>query len=273
VFSGNHGLSPNQAIATTSEVRFVESIPADNSAVLNAPLQGIEGQTITLRPTQTFSPGVELPSITLYDYWQAAGGVHRMVRGAGIDRFEVVVAGDFHTMRFRGSGAELIDSVSFEAGQGGLLQYPIEPTGSTFAGEPIPGHLGQLWLGPAPERIYTLTKARLTVENGLAMRTKEFGTHFPACVVAGERVASASFELYSKGTEAYRALYQSSRNRSPISLALQLGEKTGEMCALSFPSFVPEVPEFQEQEERQLWSFGMSRAQGLTEDEVHVAFA
>jgi hypothetical protein len=273
VFANNHGLTPNQAVATASEVRFVEAVPSETAVVLNAPLPGIEGQPVTLRPAITYSPSAELPSVTLYDYWAQNGGIHRLVRGGGVDRLEVEIAGDFHTMRFQGGAAELLDSASFEAGQGGLSQYPAEPTGTSFAAEPIPGHLGQLWLGPLPERIYTLTKGKLTVDNGLSMRNREFGSWTPTCLTPGERTVTAQFEMYARGTQAYRALYQASRTRTPISLAVQLGEKAGQMCCIYFPAFVPEVPEFQDQEERQLWSFGASRAQGSAEDEIHVAFA
>lgn len=273
VFSTPHGLSAYQAVATNSEIRFVESLPSDTAAVLNAPIAGVEGQQVEVRAAESYGPGVNLPSFTLYDYWPSNGGVHRMLRGAAVDTMEIEVAGDFHTIRLSGPAAELLDSASFEAGQGGLLQYPETPTGTSYQTSPVPGHLGQIWIGAGPDRIYTLTRAKLRLENSLSMRNKEFGALYPACVVAGERTAGAEFELFAKGDEAYRALYQASRNRTPISVCFQLGDRPNQMCAVYLPTFVPEVPTFEDKDERQLWSFGLSKAYGTGEDEIHVAFA
>lgn len=272
-FSGAHGLGPSQGVASSTEMRFVESAPSSTEVVLNAPFTGVDGQQISLTPTRTYGPGLELPSLTLYDYWNTSGGIHRLARGCGVDVLEVAAAGDFHTMRFRGIAAEALDSASFEAGQGGLAQFPLEPTGASLIGEPTPGHLGQAWIGATAERFYTLTKAKIRVANQLSTRAREFGSMYPMCLVSGEREVSATFEIFARSTEPYRALYQASKTRSPIALMLQLGERAGQMCGVSMPSFVPEVPEFDDEDERQLWKFGQSRAQGLSEDEIHVAFA
>lgn len=271
VMSAPHGLSPHQAVATGTELRFVESLPSPTAAVLNAPLAGVDGQVVELVRTTTIGPARTLPSATLYDF--RGGGVQRLVRGAGVDEFELTVAGDYHTMRFSGIAAEMLDSHSFVAGQGGLTSFPAAPTGTVSNGEPVPGHLGQIWTGATPERLYTLTKARVRVNNNLDVRAREFGSFFPSCLVAGEREVTVALEMYSRDATVYHELYQASRRRIPVAMCLQLGERAGQMCGVSLPGFVPEVPEFDDSEERQFWKVGASRAQGIAEDEIHVAFA
>jgi hypothetical protein len=68
------------------------------------------------------------------------------------------------------------------------------------------------------------------------------------------------------------ALYQAARQRSPISVMFQLGEVDGQVMAVYLKSVVPEVPEFDDGENRLRWVFSGSRAQGTIDDEVYVAF-
>jgi hypothetical protein len=53
---------------------------------------------------------------------------------------------------------------------------------------------------------------------------------------------------------------------------MQLGEAEGELCGVYVKSFVPEVPEFIDDENRLRWRFKASRAQGTVEDEIYVTF-
>lgn len=273
IFPGPHGLDVHQAVATQGETRFVESVPSDSTVTLNAPLSAVDGQSVTLGPCVTYHPDAELPSMSLYDYWSAVNGVHRILRGAAVNRMEVQVAGDLHRMKFSGGAAELLDSASFETGRGGLTQFPAEPVGEDHFSEPTPGHLGQVWIGVAPDRFYTLTRVTVEVENQVSTRANEFGTLFPSCIQPGERTVGVAFELYAKGENPYRGIYQAAQNRIPIALHLQLGERAGQMFSIAIPSFIPEVPEFTDDEERVLWRFRSSRAQGTGEDEIHAAFA
>ncbi len=52
----------------------------------------------------------------------------------------------------------------------------------------------------------------------------------------------------------------------------QLGEADGQVMAVYLKSVVPEVPEFDDGENRLRWNFRASRAQGTIDDEIYVAF-
>ena len=68
------------------------------------------------------------------------------------------------------------------------------------------------------------------------------------------------------------ALYQASRQRSPIGVMLQLGQQEGQLFGVYLKSVVPEVPEFDDGETRLQWQFSNCRAQGTFNDELFVAF-
>ena len=88
----------------------------------------------------------------------------------------------------------------------------------------------------------------------------------------GQRTVTAAFDLYSKDDDATKELYQAARQQSPISIMFQLGESDGQIMAVYLKSVVPEVPEFDDAENRLRWNFRASRAQGTIDDEVYVAF-
>ena len=67
-------------------------------------------------------------------------------------------------------------------------------------------------------------------------------------------------------------LYQAARQRSPISVMLQLGEQDGQLFGAYMPAMVPEVPEFDDSATRLEWKFQNDRAQGSVNDELYIAF-
>lgn len=225
-----------------------------------------------LGATVSFGPAKQLPSVSLYDYWSPEASVQRLLRGTAVDKMEIRVNGDFHEIGFEGIAADLLDSASFESGQGGLTLFPAEPAVSELIYSPVPGHLGQAWVGLGPSRFHTVTSAQITVDNNLETRRNEFGMIDPRCLVAGEREVSVEFELYSRDDASFNELYQAARQRSPVSCFMQLGEVEGELCGVYVKSFVPEVPEFIDDENRLRWRFKASRAQGTAEDEIYVVF-
>jgi hypothetical protein len=198
--------------------------------------------------------------------------VQRILRGAGVDEFEIRINGDYHEFAFRGIAAELLDNVSFTEGQGGLAAFPDEPAVPSSLPWPVPGHLGQAWIGVGPSKFNTLTAARIKVRNNLDRRNNEFGSQFPLCLIPGEREVTAEFELYGRDEQAYNDLYAAAKQRAAVPMMLQLGVAPGNLFGVSLGSFVPEVPEFVDDEERLRWRFRASRAQGTVEDEIHVAF-
>ena len=94
----------------------------------------------------------------------------------------------------------------------------------------------------------------------------------PRAISPGQRSVQASFDLYSMDDDATTALYQAARQESPISVMFQLGEVPGQLMGVYLKSVVPQVPEFNDSENRLQWTFRASRAQGTIDDEITVAF-
>lgn len=272
-FSSAHGLTVGQAIAFGSEIRFVASIPDVQTIVVNVPFTLTPTSGSVFGATASYSPANNLASFNLFDYWTPETAVHRIVAGAAVDKMSVKINGDFHEFEFRGPARDLIDSVSFTSGEGSLSAFPAEPNISDFESNIVPGHLGQAWLGASPERFYTITEADFTLDNNIDLRDREFGSSLPRCLSAGVRDVRVNFSLHEQDDEATKGLYQAARQRSPISVMLQLGQQPGQLFGIYLKSVVPEVPEFDDGETRLQWRFSGSRAHGTVNDEVFMAFA
>jgi hypothetical protein len=214
--------------------------------------------------------------VSIFDYWSPATAVQRLLCGAGVDQMYIVVNGDYHEFHFKGIAKDLVDSASFESGAAQLQSFPAEPALTGFDYSIVPGNMGQAWLGTTPSRFCTITAATITVKNALDTRDREFGIS-GACsgvrrISPGERTVTAAFDLYSRDDDATNALYQAARQQSPISVMFQLGETEGQLMGVYLKSVVPEVPEFDDGQNRLQWRFRSSRAQGTVDDEISVAF-
>jgi hypothetical protein len=270
-FAANHGLVAGQAVASASEIRFVTNVVDPLTIQLNAPFTVTP--TGALGGTVTYTPATNLPSVSVFDYWSPTTAVQRLLCGAGVDQMTVLVNGDYHEVHFKGIAQDVLDTSSFSAGGGSLPSFPVEPALSAFDFSVVPGNLGQAWLGTSPNQFFTVTSASLVVKNALDTRSKEFGSSVPRAISPGQRSVTAAVDLYSQDDMATTALYQAARQRSPITAMFQLGESAGQMMALYMKSVVPEVPEFDDGEQRLQWKFRPSRARGTADDEVVVAFA
>jgi hypothetical protein len=271
-FTAAHELAPGQAVTSGGELRFVAAIVDAQTVQLNAPFTAAPEAGSAIGATVTYAPATRLRSVSLYDCWSPAGTVQRIVAGAAVDRARIQVNGDYHEFEFSGAAADLIDSSSFTEGQGRLTAFPEEPAVETLDYSIIPGHLGQAWLGVAPDQVYTLTSAEVVIDNDLDLRSREFGALVPRCIVAGRRTVTLDFTLFSNRAESTIALYQASRQRSPIAALFQLGQQEGQLFGVYAKSVVPEVPEFDDRETRLQWRFSNCRAQGTFNDELYVAF-
>jgi hypothetical protein len=198
--------------------------------------------------------------------------VQRVLSGMAIDTLSIKLNGDFHEFDFSGQAQDLVDTASFESGQFGLSTYPAEPTVAPINYSIIPGNLGQVWLGSSPMRFLTLTTADITFTNNLDLRASEFGTILPRAIAPGQRTVSMNFSIFEMDDAATAALYQAARQRSPISVMMQLGQQQGELFGIYMNSVVPEVPAFDDTETRLQWQFQSCRAQGSVNDEIYVAF-
>jgi hypothetical protein len=272
VFSVPHGLSPGQAITSAGEIRFVAAIADAQTVILDAPFSVAPQFGAALGPTATYSLASMLPSVSIFDYWDPPTAVQRFLCGAGVDRMTVKLNGDFHQMEFKGIAQDLVDSASFQSGQGGETTYPAEPAQDGFNYSPVPGNLGQVWLGVSPSRFCTVSSASIEIQNDLDTRGKEFGMCLPKGVVPGIRTVTLALELFALDDAATTALYQAARQQSAVSVMFQLGQIPGQLMGIYLPTVVPVVPQFDDSDKRLQWKFTDSRAQGTAENEMVVAF-
>lgn len=271
-FTSSHGLVAGQAVSVLGELRFVAAVIDDQTVELNAPLSAPPPSNVGTGVTMTYFLGKSLPSASIFDYWSPEEAIQRILCGAVVDEMKIVVNSDFHEFHFQGPAQDLIDSASFESGQGQLSEFPSEPIIENFDYSVVPGHMGQVWLGVTPERFYTLTSAELSLDNGIDVRNREFGSSMIRCVAAGVRNVNLNFELYGSDQESSKALYQASKQRSPISVMFQLGEHAGQMFGAYMKSVAVETPQFDDSETRVRWRFSGCRAQGSVDDELIIAF-
>jgi hypothetical protein len=267
-----HGAVPGQGLSCGGEMRFVEIVADDQTVVLNAPLTNGQAAGWPADRTVTYRPATLLPSVSIYDYWSPDSAVHRLITGAAVNSLRITVNGDFHEFSFSGPAADLLDSATFESGQGGLVEYPIEPEVAEFDYSIVPGNLGQAWLGSVPDRFFTVTSAKIALENNLELSAREFGAESPRCVAGGLRSVTVDVSLFAQLDTATRSLYQAARQRSPMSIMFQMGQQAGQLCGVYLKSVVPEVPEFVDDDNRLEWRFRDCRAQGAADDEITVAF-
>lgn len=272
VFSSAHGLVEGQAFGFNDELRFVSVVDSPTSVTLSAPFSAAPGAGATLTGAVTYKPAADLPTLSIFDYWDPAGAVQRILVGASCGVCRVKINSDFHEFEFGGEAQDVLDSVSFTAGQGGLSTFPAEPAVSGMTGLPVPGNLGQAWMGATASRFLTVTKATLELDNDLDTRNREFGSDVPQCLAPGVRKVIADIRLFEKDDAATKGLYQAARSQTPIGVMFQLGQKAGQLFGAYLKAVVPKVPEFDDSDRALEWSFTESRAQGQGDDEVFAAF-
>ena len=271
-FASPHGLSAGQAVSCGGEIRFVTAIIDPNTVQLSAPFTVTPAAGAALGAAVTYLPATELPSVSVFDYWDPKTAVQRLLSGAAVDQMQIDVNGDYHEFSFSGLAQDILDSTSFSAGASQLQSFPAEPALAGFDYSVVPGSMGQAWLGSTANQFFTITSASIVLKNSLDARTREFGTNLPRAISPGQRSVTATFQLFSQDDSATAGLYQAARQQSPISVMFQLGELDGQVMGVYLKSVVPVVPEFDDSKNRLQWQFRSSRAQGTANDEIAVAF-
>jgi len=114
----------------------------------------------------------------VFDYWDPASAVQRILSGAAVDQMEIQIDGDFHEFHFSGMAQDVLDSASFTAGQGNLTSYPRSRGSAHSTTQSCRGNLGEAWLGTTPAQFFTVTEAAVVLKNGLDTRSREFGFSF-----------------------------------------------------------------------------------------------
>jgi hypothetical protein len=275
-FEAPHGLSAGQAVSSGGEIRFVAAIVDAQTVQLCVPFTVPPTAGAPVGGALTYTPTTELPSVSIFDYWDPATAVQRFLCGGAVDQMEIDLNGDYHEFRFSGTAQDVVDSASFGSNSGGAAQlqsFPAEPTMSAFDYTIVPGNLGEAWMGTSPTQFFTITSASVLLKNGLDTRFREFGSSLPQAIAPGERTVTATFELYSQTDPYTQGLYQAARQQSPISVMFQLGELQGQLVGVYLSSVIPVVPEFDDSKNRLQWKFRSSRAQGTVNNEIAVAFA
>lgn len=273
VFGAPHNLTKGSAVASGGEIRFVHDVPDPMSVTLNAPFTTAPVPALALSPVATFPLAPSLPSISVFDYWDPTTAVQRVMTGVGIDQMAIKLNGDFHSFEFRGMAQDIIDSASFVGTMGGMTAFPAEPAvaGNTYS--PVPGNLGQVWIGTTPNQMLTVSDASIVLRNNVETRGAEYGYSLPQAIVPGTREITMSLELFAQNDAVSAGLYQAARTNMPVSVMFQLGQVPGQLVGIWLKSLVPEIPQFDDSTNRLKWKFGESRAQGSAEDEIVVAFA
>jgi hypothetical protein len=272
VFAAPHGLAPGQALTSGGEIRFVAAVADPSTVILNAPFSAAPVPGVPLGVTAAYGLATDLPSLSIFDYWDPSTAVQRILCGAAVDRMKVKLNGDFHEFDFKGMAQDVVDSASFESGQGAMQAFPTEPAAGESAYSPVPGNMGQVWIGVIPNQLFTVSQASIELKNNLEMRNKEFGSMLPRGIVPGNREVIVNLELFSQDDQISLALYQAARQEDPVSVMFQLGQVGGQMMGIYLKSLVPDVPELDDAEKRLKWRFRDNRAQGTADDEIVVAF-
>jgi hypothetical protein len=271
-FTAPHGLVVGQGVSCNGEIRFVTAIVSATAVQVNAAFSSAPAAGTEIAPSISYFPATALPSASIFDYWDPSTALQRILCGAAVNRMTVAVNGDFHQFEFEGMAQDLIDSSSFAAGMGQLSSFPVEPVIGSFDYSIVPGNMGEAWLGSTPDRFYTITSGTFQLDNGLDLRSKEFGTNLPQAIAPGPRSVTAAFSLYELDDAATQGLYQAARQQSPVSVMFQLGQQTGQVMGVYMMSVVPVVPEFDDSDNRLQWKFQGSKAQGTADNEIVLAF-
>ena len=268
-----HNLSIGSAVSPGSEIRFVTAVSDPYTVIINAPFTSNVAAGTPLTPTVTYQLATVLPSATIYDYWDPVTAVSRIITGAGVDSLTINVNGDYHELSYAGPAADILDSQSFVAGMSGLASFPTEPALSSFDYSVVPGNLGEAWLGSPGNQFFTLTQASIQIKNNLAVRNREFGTLYPTALAPGPREIISEFKLFAQDSSQTTGLYVAAKLRNPIPAMLQLGQQQGQMMGIFLPEVMPEMPLFDDSETRLQWDFKGNVSQGVSNDEIYIAFA
>jgi hypothetical protein len=268
-----HNLSVGSAISSGGETRFVIAVPDSATVTLNVPYSITPPVGAILDTTIGYRLANQLASVSLYDYWDPANAVSRLITGAGVDKFQIDVKGDVHSFYFSGPAADVLDSSSSVFGVSGITSFPAEPALSAFDYSIVSGQLGQVWLGSPLNQVFTLTEAAIEIRNNLLVRNQEFGSAYPRAIVPGPREVISNFTLFAQADSDTQSLYAAAKARAPVSALLQLGRQQGQMMAIYLPNVVPDLPFFDDAERYLLWQLKNNLAQGVSNDEAYVAFA
>jgi len=268
-----HGRTIGSAVSDGREIRFVTGTGNAYQLTVNTPFSDALVSGTPLNTTITYRLATQLPSISIYDYWNPSTALSRIILGAAVDVMKISATGDQHEFTFAGPAADLVDSVTFSDGNAGLNSFPMEPELMPSNSGAVPGHLGQAWLGGTANRFFTLTEANIQLINSIELRNQEFGFCWPRSTTPGMRQVNTSFSLFAQDDTQTLALYTAAKQLDTISIMLQMGKQKGQLMGVYLPSVEPVLPAFDDSETRLRWTFQNNLAGGTSDDELYIAFA
>lgn len=271
-FVSPHALSKMMAVSYSGEIRFVSEVVDSQTVELNAAFSVAPTPGNALSPAHTYRLSRTLGSFSLFDYWSPGSSVQRIGRGAVADKMKIEVNGDYHALSFSGPMVDVVDSLTFQPGAGGLAEFPAEPgLLDSVHPMPVPGHLGQAHIGGS--QFHTLTEAEITLSNGVDGKGREFGSLVPRSFASGRRTVTFSASLYVTDEDATRSLHEYSSGRSPIPVMVQLGDRQGHLMGIYLPKVVPASPGFDDRDNRLIWRLDRCVAHGVDDDEMCIGMA
>jgi hypothetical protein len=270
--STEHALSFGTGVGYGGEIRFVATVTDSHTFSVNAPFKTLPEPGNCFSACLNYTLATELPSLTIYDYWDPIATVSRIVTGCAVDTLNISINGDFHEFTFSGPAADLVDSSSFTPGVAGLTSYPTEPQLQACDYSIVPGHLGEVWLGGPASQFFTLTEASVEMKNNIVMRTRDYGSSYARGISPGERRVALNFSLLTQDDAQTVALYAAAKQRNPIPVMLQLGQRPGQIMGIFMQQVVPEIPVYDDSQPRLQWQFNNNLAQGVSNDEIFIAF-
>ncbi len=277
-FSAAQVLSVGNFIGFAGEIRCVTAItggtPGAATAVTVTPaFSAAPGFGATITGTVSYALGSNLSTVSIADYWDPSTAQQRIINMAIVDAMRLSINGETHDLNLSGFGQQVIDSVTFVAGEGGLGSFPTEPASPVRNGVPIAGHYGQAWLGATPSKFTTLLSGALAINNNAMMRDKEFGFQVPQGHAEGMRSILWDWELYETDDATQLALYTAGKARTAIDAFFQLGQTAGQLFGAYTADLIPPVPKKGETDQYTSWGFTGGRAQSATVNgELYIAF-
>ena len=114
-------------------------------------------------PSISYFPATELPSLSIFDYWDPATALQRIICGAAVDRMSIKLNGDFHQFEFEGIGAGFDRQREFHSGHGAIAELS---GGAGDGGVRLldrAGQYGRGLAGVSPAKFYTVTSGDIPV--------------------------------------------------------------------------------------------------------------
>lgn len=277
-FSAAQNLHIGDFIASAGEARCITALTGSAGAATQ----------VTIAPPLTAAPGVGAtiggsvnytlvnglpPSMSIASYWDPSGVEQDIINGAIVTDFSITANGPMHMIKMSGQGQQVIDTVTFTTGQGGLSSFPTEPATQTLTGQAIAGHKGQAWTGATPSNFTMFDSLVLNFKNSTEMRKDEFGSQVPLGFARGAfRDIGFDFSYYETDDAFLQALRTNGKNRTPVPFLMQLGSTNGQMVAAYAPSFIPPVPLRTENKPQVCWDFKAGRCTGANNAELYFAY-